>query len=180
MLYIALLRAINVGGHNIKMEDLRKLFEDLGFLNVRSYIQTGNIFFESKDTNCASLTDKIEKYLFEKLGYEVATFLRTLEEIESALNLNPFKDIEMTENMRQCIVFLSNTLPDNQELPVISPKKDIKILKLTSGEALVLLDQPKGKASNPSAFIEKTFKVKATTRFFATTQKILDAAKMSK
>ena len=177
MRYIALLRAINVGGHTIKMEDLRKLFTDLGFSNVRSYIQTGNIFFETEETNIQRITEIIETYLLEKLGYEVSTFVRTIQELENTLNLDPFKDIEMNENMRQCLVFISEPLPKDLSYPIVSPKGDINILKAIDGEALVLLKQEKGKASNPSAFIEKTFKIKATTRFFHTTQKILEAAK---
>src|SRR3712207_3045843 len=49
MVYIALLGGINVGGHNVKMEHLRQLFAQLGFANVRSYIQTGNVFFETSE-----------------------------------------------------------------------------------------------------------------------------------
>lgn len=58
--YIALLRGVNIGGHQVKMEQLRELFRELGFSSVRSYIQTGNVFFETTDSNRAALTRKIE------------------------------------------------------------------------------------------------------------------------
>ena len=79
--YIAFLRAINVGGRVVKMERLRQVFADLGFSKVESFINSGNIVFESSSKNEESLRRKIEKELEHALGYEVATFLRTDTEL---------------------------------------------------------------------------------------------------
>ena len=81
--YIAFLRGINIGGHRVKMEHLHELFREMGFVDVRSYIQTGNIFFETIETSRASLTRKIEQHLCVALGYEVPTFLRTFSEVDT-------------------------------------------------------------------------------------------------
>lgn len=175
--YIAFLRGINIGGHRVKMEYLRQLFSELQVTNVRSYIQTGNIFFETAETDRAILTRKIEQRLFAALGYEVPIFLRTIAEIEHAIEINPFKEIETTTDTRFCIIFIPQSLPGNLKLPLSSPKNDYEILQATSGEVFCVMRLINERPSNPAAFIEKICKVKTTTRFFETTIKILQAAK---
>jgi len=80
--YIALLRAINVGGHVVKMDRLRALFDELGFSQVETFIASGNVVFNSPSKSGLSLERKIEKHLRASLGYEVATFVRTLAEVQ--------------------------------------------------------------------------------------------------
>src|SRR5512146_2301016 len=70
MRYIALLRGVNVGGHMVKMERLRALFAELGLDGVRTYIQSGNVFFEAADGDRAELTRAIERHLRAALGLE--------------------------------------------------------------------------------------------------------------
>jgi uncharacterized protein (DUF1697 family) len=103
--YTAFLRGINVGGHNVKMERLRELFTELGLTNVRSYIQTGNVFFETEATDRRLLTIQIEQQLTDKLGYSVPVFLRTVEELAHSLDVSPFKTLELTPETRHLVVF---------------------------------------------------------------------------
>lgn len=174
--YIAFLRGINIGGHRVKMEHLRELFAELNFENVRNYIQTGNIFFETFETDRAILTAQIERHLFENLGYEVPTFLRSVEEIESAVELNPFNEIGLTDDTRFLITFIPKPLPADFILPFIPPKNDYEIVRATVGEVFSVVKIIDGRPSNPVAYIEKTCKMKTTSRFFHTTIKILQAA----
>lgn len=88
--YFAFLRAINVGGHNVKMEALRGLFEDLGFANVETFIASGNVIFETRAKNAAALEKKIEARLQAALGYAVAAFLRAPAELAQAAARQPF------------------------------------------------------------------------------------------
>ncbi len=178
--YIALLRAINVGGHSVKMENLRQLFTDLGFSNVRSYIQSGNIFFESDEADRQKLTDKIQNYLLEKLGYAVDTILLTIPELEEILALDPFKGIKLTDDRRFYIIFLAIPLPKDFLLPYKSEKGDFEILSATPLAAFTLLTLINDRPSNPGAFIEKKLKIRTTARFFHTTIKLLEAAKSTK
>ena len=175
--YIAFLRGINIGSHQVKMEQLRELFRELGFADVRSYIQTGNVFFETTETNRASLTRKIEQHLCAALGYEVPTFLRTFPEVENALQLEPFSHLEAASDTRFLITFIPQPLPEDFKLPFSSPKNDFEILEATSSEVFIVMRLINGRPNNPAAFIEKICKVKTTTRFFGTTVKILQAAK---
>lgn len=79
--YIAFLRAINVGGHVVRMDALRELFASLRFSGVETFIASGNVVFESRAADRKALTTKIERSLARSLGYEVATFLRTDAEV---------------------------------------------------------------------------------------------------
>lgn len=87
---IVFLRAINVGGHTVKMDKLRSLFEGLDFENVETFIASGNVIIDSTDLNTRELELKIEKHLCSALGYSVATFLRTPAELQEIVTLNPF------------------------------------------------------------------------------------------
>ncbi len=93
--YVAFLRAINVGGHTVKMDQLRQLFEALGLSNVETFIASGNVIFDSKSKNAAVLERKIEAHLEKALGYKVATFLRTTAELASIANYVPFAKSEL-------------------------------------------------------------------------------------
>lgn len=79
--HVALLRGINVGGHTVKMQELRRLFESLGLSNVESVIASGNLVFESTERGTRKLEQAIERHLARALGYEVATFLRSVPEL---------------------------------------------------------------------------------------------------
>lgn len=94
--YIALLRAINVGGHTVKMDQLRALFEQLRFRNVETFIASGNVIFETAPAEPATLERRIEKHLEKSLGYAVAVFLRTPEELTAVAAYTPFPDEDIT------------------------------------------------------------------------------------
>src|SRR5882757_8621427 len=90
--YIAFLRGMNLGKRNVKMDELRGLFSELKLANVRSYIASGNIIFDTKEKDEKKLTGKIEKHLKDGLGYDVKVMLRSRAELEAVLKNNPFKD----------------------------------------------------------------------------------------
>src|SRR5262245_62756508 len=79
--YIAFLRAINVGGHVVRMDDLRRQFEALRFSNVETFIASGNVVFESPSRDREAMEKAVEKRLLKALGYEVHTFIRTCDEV---------------------------------------------------------------------------------------------------
>ncbi|HEV8410322.1 MAG TPA: DUF1697 domain-containing protein [Gemmatimonadaceae bacterium] len=83
--YIALLRGVNLGGHTVKMDRLRKLFEEMGFKKVETFIASGNVIFESGSRNAAALEKKIAAHLEKSLGFPAMTFLRTDSELAAVL-----------------------------------------------------------------------------------------------
>jgi uncharacterized protein (DUF1697 family) len=88
--YVAFLRAINVGGHIVKMDHLRLLFQSFGLSSVETFIQSGNVVFETPKRNIGLLEKMIEERLSEELGYRVATFLRTGPELLELVRSEPF------------------------------------------------------------------------------------------
>jgi uncharacterized protein (DUF1697 family) len=92
--YVALLRAINVGGHTVKMDQLRRLFEELGFDAVETFIASGNVIFDAEDDDVAALERRIEAHLQASLGYAVGTFLRTPRELAGAAAHEPFARVD--------------------------------------------------------------------------------------
>jgi uncharacterized protein (DUF1697 family) len=90
--HIAFLRAINVGGHVVKMDELRRLFEALGHSEVETFIASGNVIFASASKSAGALERAIEAGLEKALGYPVATFIRSPEELASIGRFRPFPD----------------------------------------------------------------------------------------
>jgi uncharacterized protein (DUF1697 family) len=178
--YIAFLRAVNVGGRVVKMARLRELFAELGLGNVRSYIQSGNVFFETDEADRAALTGAIERHLHAALGYEVGVLLRTVAEVEEIIALDPFREVAPSPDVRLCVVFVSGALPTDLAFPLVSPKGDVEIVGAGSGAIFLVSRLINGRPADPTKFVETSFGVKglkATTRFYGTTVKILEAAR---
>ena len=93
--YVAFLRAINVGGHTVKMDHLRGCFEALGFSNVETFIASGNVVFDSPARSTKALERKIEASLLKSLGYAVSTFIRSTAELAAIARYQPFADAEL-------------------------------------------------------------------------------------
>ncbi len=164
--YIAFLRAINVGGQKlIKMEVLRRIFESLGLKNVRTYIQSGNIIFDSTSTNSTALTRKIENKLKEVTGHEVTVILRKFSEIEVLVKQNPFRKIKPGSDG-----VLS-------KLPLVSKPENLEVLTIKDGAAFVVSRRKKnGLFGYPNNFVEKQLGVSGTTRNWSTVNKIVGFA----
>ncbi len=105
--YVALLRGINVGGHStIDMKALKRLFESLGFLKVKTYINSGNVLFQS-DTDVALLKTQIETAIQDHFGMAVPTILRSAQEIQSMVDSFP-KNWKNDEEHKTDILFLND------------------------------------------------------------------------
>ena len=177
MRYIALLRGVNVGGHQVKMDQLRTLFGEVGLANARTYIQSGNVFFDTDEVDEAKLTARIEEHLRAALGYEVPTCLRTVAEVEATLARDPFSAADVTPDSRLNIVFATSPIASGLALPAWSPKRDMEIRAATAREAFVVWRLIDGRPPSSGTFLEKTLGAKVTSRFLHTTRKIVEAAR---
>ena len=120
--FIALLRAINVGGgRTVKMQSLRQVFESLGFSKVATFIASGNVVFETTTKEAKTLERKIERTLKEALGYEVRTFVRGEAELVKIATYRPFTQSKFDEAWHSNIIFLADNL--NEKL-----KQDVNAL----------------------------------------------------
>ena len=95
MKHVAFLRAINVGGHTVKMERLRELFDELEVADVETFIASGNVIYTADRRTPGAMQNAIEAHLQKALGYEVTTFVRTDRELAEVAALDPFPEIEL-------------------------------------------------------------------------------------
>ncbi len=172
--YIAFLRGINVSGPKlIKMEELRKHFEIPGFKNVVTYIQSGNVLFDAKETDTTKLRAKIEKQLAAKLGYEVAVIVRSIDEIKQAIKRNPYPNADEDTERKLYVTFLSDTPDKALHASLDKYKNENEEFRILEREVyLLLVSYGNTKLSN--ALIEKKLGLCATTRNWATLNKILE------
>lgn len=168
--YFAFLRAINVGGHNVKMDALRILFEECGCTRVETFIASGNVFFETDSENSEELTRNIESHLLLELGYGVAVFLRTPEELNRILSHNPFAD---PGSASIYIAFLSRT-PDGKAVEKLSSFNSGDNQFHIHGREVHWLCRTRFSDSTFSgAQLEKTLGMPATIRNLSTLQKMI-------
>jgi uncharacterized protein (DUF1697 family) len=172
--HIAFLRAINVGGHTVKMDALRQLFESLGFSNVETFIASGNVIFEAKAGNTKTLEKKIENCLKESLGYEVATFIRTDAEVAEIAQYKPFPQSQLDAAGALNIGFLADPLDDatTQKLP--SLRTEIDDFHVHGREIYWLCKKKQSESKISNVTIEKALGVKATLRGVNTVKRLAE------
>ena len=175
--YIAFLRAINVGGHTVKMDVLRQLFESLGFSNVETFIASGNVIFEVKTGNTKALEKKIETCLYEALGYEVATFIRTDVEVAEIAKYKPFPQSQLDTATALNVGFLADPLNDAARQKLMSLRTDIDDFHVHGREIYWLCKKKQSDSKISNAVIEKALGVKSTLRGVNTVDKLAEKYK---
>lgn len=176
--YIAFLRAINVGGHTVKMDHLRRLFETMGFANVETFIASGNVIFESIEPDKKTLERKIGDYLQAALGYEVATFIRTSAELAEIACYNPFKEPDLNaDGTMLYIAFLADTPTDAARQKLLSFSNEVDEFQTNGLEVYWLCRKKMSESTFSGALLEKTLGLPATMRNSTTVKKM--AAKYS-
>lgn len=171
--FIAFLRAINVGGHTVKMDHLRGLFESLGFANVETFIASGNVIFEAKTSNTRSLEIKIEKYLENALGYEVSTFVRSTKELIAIACYEPFNKEELiADGNTLFIAFLSDRPTNEASKKILSLASAIDGLHINERELYWLYRRRNGESKLYGPLLEKNVGLKATVRNANTIKRI--------
>lgn len=166
--YVAFLRAINVGGRTVKMEELRKHFEVAGYTDVRTLIASGNVVFETKTTNKAKLETTIEAMLKKSLGYEVATFIRTPQELAEIVARSAAK---LTDAAHQHIAFLKSATSTDTLAPFVTETDSFH----AEGREIHWFCQTRTSDSKFSgAVLEKTLRQPATFRNITTVRKLAE------
>jgi uncharacterized protein (DUF1697 family) len=169
--YIALLRAINVGGHVVKMDRLRGLFEGLGFSGVETFIASGNVVFESGARDAGSLERTIEAHLRGELGYDVKTFLRTPAQLAAVARHEPFPGVPM-EGAALYIAFLGHQPAPGARRALLAFGSDVQSFAVRQREVYCLLRQKVSESPFSGANLEKTLGQAATMRNATTVRKL--------
>ena len=173
--YFAFLRGMNVGGHTVKMERLKTLFEELELADVSTFIASGNVVFSSAARSTGALEKRIEAHLHRQLGYEAATFLRTASDLEAITRHASFEALDSAGKGSTLQVMFLREAPSKevrQRVTALSTPTD----ELTVHERELywlchtrLSDSPLFKGS----VVEKTVGMPGTMRNANTVRKIL-------
>lgn len=172
MKYAALLRGINVGGKNkIKMETLREICSAIGFENVKTYINSGNVIFETKKTDDKKLAEKIEKAIEKEFELNIKVIVRTIDEIKNIVENNPF-DGEFENDKDVHVFFLDEEMPKDKSELLLSNNTENERYAVQNREIFChlrvgVLDSLMGKD-----YIGKKLKISATARNWRTVNKI--------
>ena len=175
MKYVALLRAINVGGnHIVRMEELRKAFKVAGYKNISTLLATGNVIFESSNEDIEELTDSLEIFLKKRFGFEIPVLLRTMDSIKALYASDPFKGIKVTNETRLYVSFLSEPKRPSFKIPYESENGLFKILRVTPEEVCCMLTLTQdGDSTKLMGIVEKEFGKRVTTRNWNTIKKLV-------
>jgi|SRR3954451_8615951 len=161
---IAFLRAINVGGHVVTMATLRKEFEGLGLQDVETFIASGNVIFTSRAKDLFTLEKKIESRLRASLGYEVATFVRTAEQVAALAQYRPFDAAQHAKAITFCVGFLDRPLDAAAARALMAFKTDIDDFHTKGREVFWLCNKQQSQSTFSNANMERALKVRATFR----------------
>lgn len=171
MIYIALLRGINVGGHKkVPMAELRAVLSNSGLDNVQTYIQSGNVIFDTSEISTEKLETKIHNSIKDHFGYEVSIILKKPQEIQSILDRCPFEE---GKKEKSYFVMLHNT-PGKELVEEASKKEYPNEAYFIIGDCIYFFCATGvGKAKFNSNFFERKLKTTSTTRNYNTMMKLL-------
>jgi uncharacterized protein (DUF1697 family) len=172
VIYIALLRGINVGGQKlIKMAELKRMFEEMGFGRVQTFIQSGNVLFESAES-AEALRPQIEQQIAEVFGYQVTVVIRTAAELEQIIERCPF-EADPSSKIEKVYVALLAEMPTQEGIDkLLTCSSDTDDYRFTNQEVYILCRQSIRKSLFSNNFLEKKLGVPATTRNWQTTSKL--------
>jgi len=167
--YLAMLRGINVSGHKpVKMDKLRASFEKLGFRNVSTYVQSGNVIFDTERGSEAQLQAKIEKQISVDFDISVPVVLRAANELGEIIKRNPFTEDARLDHSKLHVTFLSLPGPAKAReliLPLAVPGEQ---LHANGREIYLYCPHGYGISKLSNTAIEKKLAVRATTRNWKT------------
>jgi uncharacterized protein (DUF1697 family) len=174
---VSLFRGINVGGHHkVRMDELKALHEGLGFKEVVTYIQSGNVVFTSDEGDVAQLTRQIEDGFAQKFGFQVKVMVRTAAELEKIVANNPFQ-IQPMKEVKRILVLLLETRLESVALEEFQKRYDgPEELYLIDQEIYIYYPDGMGRSKLASPLLEKMLKTAGTGRNWNT---ILQLQKLS-
>lgn len=170
--FVAFLRAINVGGHTVPMAALRDLFETAGFDAVETFIASGNVIFSSRTGDAAKVAGKIEAHLRKSLGYEVATFIRTLEEVHAIARFKPFTESQLKAAGALNVAFLAEPVSAAAKQSLLAHRSKTDDFHVHGREAYWLTATRQSESPFFKVGMEKAMRVPATVRGMNTVVKL--------
>lgn len=174
---IAFLRGINVGGrHKVPMAELKSTLAAMGFSDIQTLLNSGNVVFSTERTDIPALEKKIAQTLEETFGFPIPVLVRTMEDVQALITRDPFKNIEVHQDTRLYVTFFRDDVEDKLILPWTSPDGSLEILSANNKMLLSVLDISKGKTTDAMRLLERHYTTDLTTRNWNTVIKLNDLA----
>lgn len=175
--YISILRGINVSGQKlIKMDALRKSYTSLGFGNVTTYLQSGNIIFTVNDTEADKLAQTISGQIERDFGFDVPVIVLSIDKLQQIIDRNPFAKESDKDTTFLHVTFLSS-IPDKYDLNAMEAKKQNgEEISITANAVYLYCPNGYGRTKLNNNLLEAKLKVTATTRNWKTTCELLNIA----
>jgi len=175
--YIALFRSINLGGHNkLKMVDLRELISELGFANVRTVLQSGNLVFDSDARPLSQLEQLLKEATEDRLGLKTELFVRTDKEWAAIVADNPYPDEVESDPAHLVVMFLKDT-PDRQKVTALeSAIVGSEVIHAKGRQLYVVYPDGIGRSRLTYSLIERRLNKNGTTRNWNTVLKVASLA----
>jgi uncharacterized protein (DUF1697 family) len=172
--YAAFLRAINVGGHTVKMDRLRALFGEMGFSGVSTVIASGNVIFHTRSRSADQLEGQIERHLRQALGYDVAVFVRSAPELAALARYEPFPRADLdTVGITLSVVFFQTPPSAAARQKLLSMRTPTDDFHISEREAYWLC---RTRMSDSTVFkkglLDKVIGIPGTSRNMNTVRKI--------
>jgi len=175
--YVALLRGVNVGGHRlIKMAELKRLFEAMGFGRVRTHIQSGNVVFTSSDALPEPLRQRIEREIAARFGFPVTVVLRTAAELERIIAACPFPADTLAEGENLYLALLADAPSPQAVERLRTSESGSDEFRIIGREVYLLYRRSARDTLLTNAFLERTLGVAATTRNWRTMRTLAEMA----
>jgi uncharacterized protein (DUF1697 family) len=168
----AFLRAINVGGRNIAMAELRRSFLSLGLKEVETFIASGNVVFKSAAKDLRALERIIEDRLRESLGYDVTTFLRTEQELAAIAKHKPFAESQVQAAQALNVAFLAEPPGAEARKVIMALTTDNDAFQVNGREVYWLCQTRQSDSKFNNTRFEKTLKARATWRGINTIRRL--------
>lgn len=173
---VSLLRGVNVGGHTIKMDALRSLYESLGLRKVETFIQSGNVVFTTQARDRAALAKRIEDAIERSFGFHCDVILRNAAEMRDALARNPFAERPGIDPARLLITFLASDPDPGGRANVLAMDIHPDELHIDGREVYVYFPNGIARPKLSWPLVGKYLKTPATGRNLTTVCKLLALA----
>ncbi|WP_099355097.1 DUF1697 domain-containing protein [Fredinandcohnia onubensis] len=174
MVYIALLRGINVGGNNkIDMKVLKQTFERVGMKDVVTYINTGNIIFSSNDQSKTELSRILEEAIHDDFGLRIKVVVRSIDDVRGIIQAIP-DTWKNDKDMKSDVMFLWDEIDDETVLENLVMKPTIDTVKYVPGAILWSIEKKNANKSGMSKIIGTKIYKQVTVRNVNTARKIYE------
>jgi len=175
--YVAFLRAVNVGGRNaVPMAELARRCTALGWTGVRTFLASGNVYFEAPRAKETTLAARASAMIGAWRGFEVPVVVRRIDALAARVAAKPFARCKLAGGEKLYVAFLAGAPARQPKLPLVDPREGLEAFALLDQDLFLVARLVRGQSGSPNDLAERATGVAATTRNWNTVEKIVAAS----